>query len=137
MQIFAEACRCVFLIYFFQKMRKLKEVVLHSFPKVAVYGCFLTSKSMLFYSLSPLPPTKHPLEGGWLMSCSVFLLANTELKGPIFPLCAAEVHLGHTLSLRNHFLIFSFKLIFLNLFKKLITFLMKQKVIRVYKYIKL
>lgn len=71
MQIFAEACRRVFLMHYFQKIRKLKEVVLHSFQKFAVYSCFLISKSMLCYPPSPLPPTKHPLESGWLMSYSL------------------------------------------------------------------
>lgn len=63
MQIFAEACRCVLLIRYIQKMKKLKEVVLYTFKKVAVHSCFFTSLSMLFYPLGPLSAAKYPLQG--------------------------------------------------------------------------
>lgn len=63
MQTFAQACRCVLLIRYIRKMKKLKEVVLHTFKKVAVHSCFLASQSMLFYPLAPLPLSKYPLEG--------------------------------------------------------------------------
>jgi len=51
------------LISYIQKMKKLKEVILHSYLKVSVHGFFFCLPEYAVLLLAPLPLTKYPLEG--------------------------------------------------------------------------